>query len=99
MIQPIIRKIAHFSIYALLGFCIMGCAATYKGSELIKFDINIIISFLYACTDEWHQSFIPGRSAQFSDVCLDTLGALLGIMVILIALWIHEASAKRSSKK
>ena len=99
MIQPIIRKIAHFSIYTLLGFCIMGCAATYKGSKIIKFDISVIISFLYACTDEWHQSFIPGRSAQFSDVCLDTLGAFLGIMVILIAIWIYEASVKRSSKK
>lgn len=99
IIQPIIRKMAHFSIYAVLGILLMGCAATYKGSKLMKFNISVIISFLYACTDEWHQSFIPGRSAQFTDVCIDTAGAFLGILIILFALIIKDIIHERNNKK
>jgi len=99
IIQPIIRKIAHFSIYTVLGMLIMGCALTYKGNKLMKFNISIIISFLYACTDEWHQSFIPGRSAQFTDICIDTLGAFLGIFIILIGLIIAQYISKNVNKK
>lgn len=44
----------------------------------------IAIAVLYACTDEWHQSFVPGRSAAFSDVLVDSTGIL--VAAILIAL-------------
>ena len=98
-IQPIIRKIAHFSIYAVLGLLVMGCAATYKGNKFIKFNISIIIAFLYACTDEWHQSFIPGRSAQFSDVCIDTSGALLGVLIVMACLIMNDAIVAYNNKK
>ena len=37
-----------------------------------------MLSFLYACSDEFHQFFIAGRSAQFTDVMIDTCGALIG---------------------
>lgn len=41
-------------------------------------------SFLYACTDELHQFFVSGRSGQFTDVLIDTLGALFGCLLLLI---------------
>ena len=43
--------------------------------------MSIFLSFLYACTDELHQIFVPGRSAQFRDILIDTLGASFGITI------------------
>lgn len=50
---------------------------------LIKYSLfmSILFSFLYACTDEIHQIFVPGRSAQFRDVLIDTLGASFGTLI------------------
>lgn len=39
---------------------------------------------LYAATDEFHQLFVEGRSGQFTDVCIDGAGALLGILIMTI---------------
>lgn len=43
--------------------------------------MSILLSFLYACTDELHQIFVPGRSAQFRDILIDTLGASFGATI------------------
>lgn len=44
--------------------------------------MSVLLSFLYACTDEIHQIFVPGRSAQFRDILIDTLGASFGCLLI-----------------
>ena len=46
--------------------------------------IAISTVFIYACTDEFHQLFVPGRSGQFTDVLIDTAGGLIGLVCILI---------------
>ena len=48
--------------------------------------ISIIFSFLYACIDEIHQIFVPGRSAQFRDVLIDTLGASFGATITYLTI-------------
>lgn len=48
--------------------------------------MSILLSFLYACTDEIHQIFVPGRSAQFRDVLIDTLGASFGTLIAYLIL-------------
>ncbi len=48
--------------------------------------MSILFSFLYACTDELHQIFVPGRSAQFRDVLIDTLGASFGIAITYLTI-------------
>jgi VanZ family protein len=40
--------------------------------------VAIAIVVLYAASDEWHQSFVPGRSAAFDDLAADSVAALLG---------------------
>lgn len=70
----VVRKLAHFTIYALLGF---NTFYMYKGYGLKKYGLFAFITcVLYACSDEWHQSFVSGRSPQIRDVCIDSLGAL-----------------------
>ena len=61
-IHKIVRKIAHFSIYSLVGFLILGLLKTYELKEKTRVFMSILFGFIYASTDEIHQLFIPGRA-------------------------------------
>lgn len=78
----IIRKSAHFIIYAALGFFSMLYLRCYKLSYKMSIIISAVFCFLYAASDEIHQLFVSGRSGQFSDVLLDTIGSLTGILIL-----------------
>ena len=78
----IVRKLAHMTEYAIL--CSLILNLEYQITNKVKFKqvaIAILGSFLYACTDEWHQTFISGRSGNMLDVGIDTLGAIIAIAV------------------
>lgn len=82
-IQPTIRKVAHFSIYTLLGILVMAFMHTFKGRSFYQKGLTaFLFCFIYAFSDEFHQWFIPGRSSEFRDVCIDSLGALTGILFV-----------------
>ncbi|WP_027088481.1 VanZ family protein [Thomasclavelia saccharogumia] len=85
----LIRKTAHMSEYALLLFFIyygFKKTITYQYTLLL----SLLITFLYACSDEFHQLFIPGRSGQFVDVLIDTAGG--AFMLLIIYLWQKKAN-------
>lgn len=84
ILQPIVRKTAHFSIYTLLGFLTMNFALTYNEATYKKTLYSWLFGTIYAITDEIHQLFIQGRSCEFRDVCIDSLGVLTGIILALI---------------
>ena len=60
-IEPVIRKLAHFSIYTVVGFLLMALASTYNLSNKKSVIISLIIGFIYACSDEIHQMFISRK--------------------------------------
>ncbi len=78
-ITTIVRKCAHFSIYAFLGFWVQLLLRQYIRRRFIPW--TALCCMLYAVTDEIHQYFVPGRSCQLMDVCIDTLGAITGAVV------------------
>lgn len=80
----IVRVGAHFSIFGLLCFLVTLQLNQYgvTGERLILYSVTA--TFLYACSDELHQTFVPGRSAQLSDIITDTFGALCGALVAMI---------------
>lgn len=82
--EKVIRKIAHFSIYTVVGILLMAFMSTYQLKEKNRMIISTILGILYASSDELHQYFIPGRSAQITDVMIDTLGVLVGICLVLL---------------
>ena len=88
--QRVIRKIAHFSIYTLVGFLIMSFISTYHLDEKKEIISSLLIGILYATSDEIHQGFVPGRSPQITDVILDSMGVLLGILLLLLLLKIYK---------
>lgn len=72
-------KIAHFSIFGLLGTLIARCPGVRR------FRYAIAIVSLFGISDEFRQSFTPGRSVEFADWMADTLGAATA--VALYAFW------------
>lgn len=85
-IETIIRKLAHYSIYAIGGILILLHVNLYKINKNKKVIISWLIGITYAITDELHQLFISGRSCEIRDVCIDSLGVITGIIILLIIL-------------
>ena len=90
LIQFLIRKAGHFSEYAVLAWllCRSWSAVgplTITQSRWKSALAAILIAMLYAGSDEWHQSFVPGRSAAVRDVLLDSTGALTAAIAWLLS--------------
>ena len=77
----IVRKIAHFTIYFILGFLLISLLSEYMKVNKTCILISLLIAFLYACSDEVHQLFVPGRSGNIIDVLIDSAGAFVGINI------------------
>ncbi len=78
----VVRKAAHFSIYAVLGLLIYLLLCEYNFSDRKANMLSVIISMLYACSDEFHQCFVDGRSGELRDIIIDTVGAFTGCSII-----------------
>lgn len=76
-----VRKSAHLFVYLILGLLVYSFITEFMMNGYKVFLLSISFSFLYACSDEFHQMFVSGRSGQISDVILDCFGALLGILI------------------
>lgn len=80
--QFIIRKAAHLSAFCILAILIfMSFYDDIKKINIVAFK-SMVFTFLYACTDEFHQFFIPGRSSELRDVIIDSTGGFIGIIIV-----------------
>lgn len=88
-------KLFHVIVYAVLGMLFIG-ALPHKPAAPPCRTVMIagLLATLYGCSDEFHQSFIPGRSAEITDILADGVGAFLGasITALLSQRW-RAASA------
>ena len=75
----VLRKIAHFCEYAVLGALLLRAL----GRELPAVAAGIV----YAASDELHQRFVPGRHAAFRDVAVDAAGVLAGVLLLQSLPW------------
>lgn len=73
-----LRKFAHASVYFMLCIFVNSVVCTRKIKLNICNLISILFCFIYACSDEFHQSFVLNRSPLIGDVFIDTFGALIG---------------------
>lgn len=73
-------KIAHFTAYSILAALSLRSTLTPRSATTV---VAVIVGVsLLGAVDEWHQSFIPGRSMSFLDWCADSLGAVIGALVV-----------------
>ena len=75
------RKLCHMTVYFVLGVFV---AAAFRNFTKLRFlwviVLTVIGCFVYAVTDEFHQTFVTGRSGLFMDCLVDSTGSLLGAL-------------------
>lgn len=94
-----LRKVMHASVYLVLSILFYSCFYQFKISKWKNCILSIICSFLYACTDEFHQLFVDGRTSQFTDVLIDAMGAIFGIVFIIMIFKIKDFIISKKNKK
>jgi len=77
IIETVIRKLAHFAEYAVLGLLVCYCMRSF-GANVKALRYAILICFVYALSDEIHQYFVPGRACRVYDMLIDTCGGAFG---------------------
>ena len=97
----LIRKCAHMFEY----FC-LGCSTFLFTGELLwrtekrlgkTAAIAFLWCFLYACSDEWHQKYVPGRAGVFTDVLIDSIGVVCAVLLLCLITWL-SARKKRAAQ-
>ena len=82
-IQFMIRKTAHFSEYFILYLLIFNVIKEYQPKKQ-SLAFSLVGLFLYACSDEIHQAFVPSRACLFTDVLIDTAGGTLAMILVAL---------------
>jgi len=85
----VIRKGAHFTEYALLGFFLLLHIRQISKRTTVALPWLWAwgIGTLYAASDEFHQSFVGGRGPAVTDVCIDSFGVAAGVTLMCILIW------------
>ncbi len=86
-INGITRKLAHMTEYFLLAIAVSFPLYVYGLRGILLVIVAGAICIGYACTDEYHQSFVAGRAASKKDVAIDSFGVLIGILLVRIIGW------------
>ena len=84
VVHAITRKIAHITEYAILGFLAARAFRTSPQAAIRRrwFLICIALVVIYALLDEYHQSFVPSRTASIVDSLYDTAGGLTALLIV-----------------
>jgi len=91
----LVRKAGHLTEYAILATL---AARAFRGSshDLLRrhwFWVSLLLAIVYALTDEWHQSFVPSRTASIYDSLIDSVGALIALTII----WLRHRKSEPDS--
>jgi VanZ family protein len=98
LLDLLVKKGAHLTEYAILAILIYRALA--PGVTTLRagaFAGAWALTVLYAVTDEWHQSFVPGRTAAALDVVIDGSGALLGLAALLASRRLRGTNERRTA--
>lgn len=84
LLSLIIRKLAHFTEFFILGSLIKQSSLDLKRNDILLF------IFIIPLLDEFIQSFIPDRAMSLIDMGIDSLGISLGISLIALFYWLRK---------
>lgn len=99
MLQPIVRKMAHFTLYAVGGILIFNMLDSYTSSRIKNMAFSWVLGTFNAITDEIHQLYVAGRSGEVRDVCIDSMGVLCGVLLIYLMVVVFEKESKQKISK
>jgi len=98
LVHTLVRKGGHLTEYAILALLVLRAAGISLRTRRAVNDwravgIALLVAAVYAATDEFHQSFVPGRTASVYDVLIDTTGAFIALAVVLLWRKLREQPA------
>ena len=88
----VVEKSAHALEYAVLAALLLRALGNRDRERWRAFGVAVLLAWFYALTDEFHQRFVPGRAADWSDILFDWLGAVAGA-----GLWLHAWTARHKA--
>ena len=95
-VQFPIRKAAHMTEYAIFSIFVM-IALIVDGIKGVRIPvISAVIAIAFAATDEFHQTFVPGRYGCVLDVLIDAAGSIIGLIIVYI---IYKNVCKHKDEK
>lgn len=94
-VEGVLRKGAHWTLYFIFGCLMFFFMRTIWGTQVnIKlWVLLVLVGVAIAALDEFHQFFVAGRSAQWKDVVLDSVGTIMGLVWCI---WLRENEEERS---
>lgn len=99
-IEGLVRKAAHMAEFGIMSVLIYIWIGQWEMGFLRRGGTAAGATAVYAATDEIHQLFVPGRAGRFSDVCIDSAGAVAGVIVFaLIVRIVKHVHAKREKRR
>ena len=98
-LSMLVRKGAHMAEFAILSCLFYATFSVWqwKRGDLIRGLSAWGLATLYAMTDEFHQRFVPGRWGAFTDVLIDSAGALIGAFIAVSIAYGLAARRKRNT--
>ena len=94
-IDPPVRKIAHFTEFGVLGGLFFLLFLTFPMPMWLSCLFSTLSAALFGALDEWHQTFVPGRSGQIRDTLIDASGALLVSSVLFLLAFLLKTNRKK----
>ena len=99
LFSTLVRKGAHVTEYIILCISfsdrVLGIRDSWKRAQYRIF----VLTFGYACTDEFHQLFVPGRAGRFTDVLIDSSGALVLSLIVVLVMHSRTMRGKRVRRR
>lgn len=96
-----LREVAHSLEFCMLAFFVCLLYSSFGGKIFGKFYFAVLFSlgscFLIALSDEFLQTFIPGRGAEWLDIGMDSLGALTGSLIAILVVFIYKKITAKNS--
>lgn len=84
----IVRKMGHFIEFLVLYFLVYNALKEKYDKKAIL--ISLVFTFLYACSDEFHQIFVSGREGRFTDVLIDISGGMVASICLYLKLCFNK---------
>jgi VanZ family protein len=92
-----IRKWAHFTEYFILSLLVLrAIRAGRPGTRFAWALVVVAIVLCYASLDEFHQRFVPGRTAAVGDVLIDTSGGIAAQLIVALVILLGHVREKRT---
>lgn len=95
-----LRKVMHASVYFVLAFIVLFITnyLFHNKRFLISFIISLVVVILLAGFDEYHQTFVDGRTGSVKDVLIDTAGGIAGIVFYGTYYFVYSRGYKKGIK-